>query len=231
MSIKLKSIFLLADSQPLFKTYNGQNLLEEALQGCVDGDLSAAYIGASNDNNPAYYQIFISAMQPYNLKQSRMIRQDCPQEDKDYLKRAQVILLAGGDTYKGWSWMEEHGVADILREAYLNGAILVGVSAGAVQLGLCGADISEKGSVETYDTLKLVPFCIAAHQEKNDWQDLKKALPGMGERARAFGLPFGSALIYHSKHQMQPLGPVDEFFVKNGGIYHNLLLPDNGFKE
>lgn len=229
MGSNLKPIFLLADSQPLFKIYQGQYLLTEVLKSFSHDDLHAAYIGASNDDNPAYYEIFTSAIQPYGIKESRMIRRTFTAQDQDFLKNAQIILLAGGDVRKGWLWMEENGAAEIIRERYVKGGILIGVSAGAIQLGICGYMAGPNGDVETYDTLKLVPFIIDVHQDKSDWRKLKKALGN--SNSQAFGLPFGSALAYHSEHRMQPFGPVDEFYVRNGNICHNLLLPDNGFEH
>ncbi|HID38121.1 MAG TPA: peptidase [Calditrichaeota bacterium] len=227
MESTLKPIFLLADSQPLFKTYEGQYLLADAHKTFTDSDLLAAYIGASNDDNPAYYEIFTYAMQPYALEECRMIRRAFSAEDRDFLQNAHIILLAGGDTRKGWRWMEEKGVVEIIRERYVKGGLLIGVSAGAIQLGICGHSAADNGDIMLFETLKLVPFCIDAHREKNDWAELKKALRRGRANMRAFGLPFGSALVYHSEHKMQPFGPVDEFYVRNGNIYHNLLLPDN----
>ena len=224
MGSNLKPIFLLADSQPLFKTFQGKYLLTDALQSFDHDTLRAAYLGASNDDNPAYYEIFTSAIQPYGIKESRMIQRTFSAQEQDFLQNAQIILLAGGDTRNGWLWMEENGAAEIIRERYVKGSILIGVSAGAVQLGICAYLAEQNGDISLYDTLRLVPFCIDAHQEKNDWRELKKALGK--NNMRAFGLPFGSALVYHSEHQMQPLGPVDEFYIRDGVVRHNLLLPD-----
>ncbi|HGY54919.1 MAG TPA: peptidase [Caldithrix abyssi] len=229
MGAPLKPIFLLADSQPLFRTYHGEHLLDKTLPLFDGAALRAAYIGVSNDNNPAYYQIFTSAMETYAVEECRMIQKSFSTEDKNFLEKAQIIVLSGGDTRKGWLWMKESGVVDILRERYVKGGILIGVSAGAIQLGLCGRMATNNEHIELYDTLRLVPFCIDAHQEKSDWQELKRTLAKSGQPTRAIGLPFGSALIYHSEHQLQPLGPVDEFYLENGHIRHNLLLPENGF--
>lgn len=225
MSTYLKPVYLLADSQPLFKKYSDQYLLDSALDEINDVTLVASYIGASNDDHPDYFEIFRSAMQLYHIHDCRMIYSSFDENDRSNIEKSHIILLSGGDTAKGWQKIKAAGIDHLIRNAYLNGTIIIGVSAGAVQLGLMGLDTNVNPNLE-YDTLRLVPFIIGAHEEKENWKQLKKLLQSQGENFPAIGLPSGSAVVYLSDHKIRPLGICEEFSLQDGEIRHNLLLPD-----
>ncbi len=112
---------------------------------------------------------------------------------------ADLILLAGGDVRRGWTAFEKTGLKDRLMERYYAGALLIGISAGAVQLGLKGWD--EDG---VFDTLRLVPFVVDAHDEPA-WSGLLQALPKAGEHARGFGIPTGGGAVYHPDYSVEPV--------------------------
>jgi hypothetical protein len=78
---------------------------------------------------------------------------------------------------------------------------LIGVSAGAVQLGLCC--LAGDGSL--IETLKLVPFIIGAHEEFNNWKTTTELLRLSATNSRAIGLPTGGGAIYHHDHTVEPL--------------------------
>jgi hypothetical protein len=97
----------------------------------------------------------------------------------------------------------------------------MGVSAGAVQLGLKGAD--EQGM---FDTFRLVPFVVDAHDEPN-WTQLTRVVPRAGEHVRGFGIPSGGGAIYHPDYSMEPVRhPVTEVSVdEEGQVRQALLFP------
>ena len=92
-------------------------------------------------------------------------------EDLAFLNEADLILLAGGDVERGWQAFEATGLKEKIVERYYAGAILMGVSAGAVQLGLKGWDEGE-----VFDTFRLVPFVVDVHDEPN-WTRLQRPFP------------------------------------------------------
>ena len=197
----MKSLFLLADSQLLFWRESGQLLLERVLKERTRDQLKAAYIGASNGDNPDFYVIFVSAMEGVGVFDCRMIPSAASEADIAFLNHADIILLAGGDVEVGWRVFLTNGLSEHIVRRYFEGATLIGVSAGAVQLGLCG--LAADGSL--IETFKLVPFVIGAHEESNNWKTTTALLRLAGPGKTALGLPTGGGAIYHQDHTIEPL--------------------------
>src|SRR5215216_5602766 len=163
---RLKPIFLLADSQLLFWRENGQLLIEGLVKERTRDQLKAAYVGASNGDQPDFYSIFVSAMEGMGVFDCRMIPSALSDADMAFLNDADIVLLAGGDVELGWRVFLNNGLSEHIVRKYFEGASLIGISAGAVQLGLCG--LAADGSL--IDTFKLVPFIIGAHEESDNWR-------------------------------------------------------------
>ena len=197
----LKPIFLLADSQLLFWRENGPLLLERVVKDRAQDRLKAAYIGASNGDDPDFYAIFIAAIQGLGVFDCRMIPSVLCQEDMKFLNDADIILLAGGDVEAGWRVFLTNGLSEHIVRRYFEGASLIGVSAGAVQLGL-GCLAADGSLIETF---KLVPFIIGAHEESNNWKTTTELLRLSGPGTTAIGLPAGGGAIYHPDHTIEPL--------------------------
>ena len=193
----LKPIFLLADSQLLFWRDDGQLLLERVVKEGV----KAAYIGASNGDDPSFYEIFVSAMEGVGVVDCRMIPSAITEADMAFLNDADIILLAGGDVEAGWRVFLNNGLSEHIVRRYFEGACLIGVSAGAVQLGLCG--LAADGSL--IETFKLVPFIIGAHEESDNWKTTRELLQLSGPGKTAIGLPTGGGAIYHQDHTVEAL--------------------------
>jgi len=194
----LQTIFLLADSQLLFWRDGGQLLLERVV---TRDQLKAAYIGASNGDDPNFYEIFVSAMEGVGVVDCRMIPSAVSEADMEFLNSADVILLSGGDVEAGWRVFLNNGLSEHIIRRYYEGASLIGVSAGAVQLGLCG--LAADGSL--IETFKVVPFIIGAHEESDNWKTTRELLRLSGPGKTAIGLPAGGGAIYHQDHTVEAL--------------------------
>lgn len=194
----MQTIFLLADSQLLFWRDGGQLLLERVV---TRDQLKAAYIGASNGDDPNFYEIFVSAMEGVGVVDCRMIPSAVSEADMEFLNSADVILLSGGDVEAGWRVFLNNGLSEHIIRRYYEGASLIGVSAGAVQLGLCG--LAADGSL--IETFKLVPFIIGAHEESDNWKTTRELLRLSGPGKTAIGLPAGGGAIYHQDHTVEAL--------------------------
>jgi peptidase E len=236
---RLKPIYLLADSQLLFwKNPAGESfvrLLRDRLDTVAP---AAAYIGASNGDDPAFYEIFEAAMDEAGIRDRRQIPSELEAEDLAFVDRADWILLAGGDVERGWRTFQENGLSRILQRRYYEGTLLMGISAGAVQLGLgtlqeplgekarevtAGADDDSRPVIETF---RLIPHVISAHQEAEGWQELAIAVRRFGGHARGYGIPFGGGLAYHPDHALEPLRrPVTELVLTQGQLVQSVVLP------
>ena len=77
-------------------------------------------------------------MDDIGITDRRMIDSSFGPDDRAFLERSQLIVLAGGDVRLGWTTFEKTGMKDVILDRYIHGAVLVGISAGAVQLGRYG---------------------------------------------------------------------------------------------
>ena len=228
----IKPVFLLADSQLLFRREeDGRPFLARAREA-IDADAAgreprAAYLGASNGDRPEFYELFVAAMAEVGVAGCRMIPARPEPDDLAFLDEADLILLAGGDVRRGWEAFTAAGVADRLVARYYGGALLIGVSAGAVQLGLKGFDDAE-GADDTggpFDTLRIVPFVVDVHDEPG-WARLARLVPRAGEHVRGLGIPSGGGALYHPDASVEPVRhPVAEVTATAEGVRQALLFP------
>jgi cyanophycinase len=162
---ELKPIYLLADSRLLFdQRTDGSRFLSDVVENSGASGPSAAYIGASNGDERSYYHdLFLPAFDSVGVGERRMIVSQPSPQDREFLKNADILLLAGGSVEKGWRVFEENGFRDLICERHAAGALLLGVSAGAVQLGRGG--LTDDGSALVL-TFGLLPFHIGVHEER-----------------------------------------------------------------
>ncbi len=222
----MKPIYLFADSQLLFwRDENG--LFLDSVRDLIERPQpKAAYIGASNGDDPTFYSLFQGAMDGIGICDCCMIHSQLPNDEASFLEEADLILLAGGDVQQGWEVFKTNDLRDIITRRYFQGAILIGISAGSVQLGWFGWPAGELKQNQLFDTFKLVPFVIDAHDEKSSWRNLRQSLEFCGGVVSGLGLPAGGGLIYHTNHTVEAIRyPAVELFLDNDEIHQSLLLP------
>lgn len=187
----------------------------------------AAYIGASNDDEPAFYHIFQAAMESIGNFECRMITSALIPDDVSFLNEADIILLAGGDVTKGWQTFVRNGLREILARRYFEDVVLIGVSAGAVQLGRCAWPDGEEITKETlFNTFSFFPAVVSVHDENDKWQNLQKAVAVLGEGAYGIGIPRGGGVIYYADGFIEAIRyPVHGFSMRGGQLKHHQLLP------
>ncbi|SPM36066.1 peptidase, partial [Mycobacterium rhizamassiliense] len=228
---QLQPLYLLADSQLLFWKRQGRPLLQSALDGLArDTPLRAAYIGASNADRPEFYEIFEGAMDDVGITERRMILSSFGPDDRDFLERAQLIVLAGGDVRLGWTTFEESGMKEAIVGRYNQGAVLVGISAGAVQLGRYGiVEKTDSPATELLEVFSLVPVVIDTHDEATNWERLSGAIHTLQGAATGIGIPSGGGVIAHPDNTIEPLRrATHEFFFDGTQVTDSLLFADDG---
>jgi cyanophycinase len=226
MAPQLQPLYLLADSQLLFWKRQDRLLLEAALNGLArDAPLSAAYIGASNGDRPEFYGIFEAAVEAIGITDRRMIDSSFGPDDRAFLERAQLVVLAGGDVRLGWNTFATTGMKDAVLDRYAQGAVLVGISAGAVQLGSHGiVEIPESRTTGLIDVFRLVPAVIDTHDERAEWARLSRTIHSLEGAATGLGIPSGGGVIVHADTTIKPLRrPAHEFRFEGTRVIHSLL--------
>jgi peptidase E len=225
--MELQAIYLLADSQLLFWRQDGKLFIDNIRSSIWHDSPKAAYVGASNGDNPDYYSLFVAAMIGIGIRQCRMIPSSLSTDDLTFINEADIILLAGGDVERGLNAFEQNGLKELIFRRYFEGATLIGISAGAVQLGLFGWKEEEGlSSMNLIQTLRLVPFIVSAHDEKRDWAPLKKAVQMAGVNVRGIGIPHGGGGIFRMDQSLEPIRfSIREFIMRENEIEDNVLLP------
>jgi cyanophycinase-like exopeptidase len=191
----MQPIFMLADSQLLFWTERGRPFLERVRERLGPGEHVAAYVGASNGDQPEFFSLFQAAMEQVGIGDCRMIRSEYGARDRASLLDAEVVLLAGGDVARGWRVMERAGMGADVVARYRSGSVLMGVSAGAVLLGQKGW-AEEEGEPRPFDTLGLVPLVVDAHDEARGWDRLRRVIQTVPGELHGVGIPTGGGLVY-----------------------------------
>jgi hypothetical protein len=220
----IKPLYLLADSQLLFSKSGGDPLAERIRADLDSATPKAAYIGASNGDQPEFYDLFVAAMESMEISNCRLVPSQPSREDILFLENADLIVLAGGDVERGWQVFEQNGLKELLPRKRFDGAILMGVSAGAVQLGL--GCLSNAAQPKQIDMFRFAPFYVGAHDEGNDWFDLRALVNLAQSDVRAIGLPAGGGAVYYSDGTLEPLRkPLIEIVKEDAKITENLMAP------
>jgi cyanophycinase len=220
----IKPLYLLADSQLLFWKTGGDSLAERIQTDLDSGKPSAAYIGASNGDQPEFYNLFVGAMESMQISDCRQVPSQPSREDILFLENAGLIVLSGGDVELGWQVFEQNGLKELLPKKRFDGAVLMGVSAGAVQLGL--GCLSNAARPKQLDMFRFAPFYVGAHDEGNDWFDLRVLVNMAQSDARGIGLPAGGGAVYYADGTLEPLRkPLIEIVKEDSKITENLMAP------
>lgn len=225
MDMPLQPIYLFADSQLLFWSNKKTLFLDSIRELIVPAAPKAAYIGASNGDDPQFYSIFEAAMENIGIRDCRMILSSFTSVDESFVNEADIILLAGGDVEMGWRIFNQSGLTELVIKRYYEGAVLIGISAGAVQLGLFGL-VQEESLNKLIDMFKLVPFIIGVHEESQEWKSLIEAIELLDGSAKGIGISRGGGLIYYPDQSIKAIRhPLNEFSMREGQISTSLLLP------
>jgi cyanophycinase len=220
----IKPLYLLADSQLLFVKGGGDSLSERIRADLDSSNPKAAYIGASNGDQPEFYSLFQAAMESMGISNCRMVPSQPSREDISFLENAELIVLSGGDVERGWQVFEQNGLKELVPRKRFDGAVLMGVSAGAVQLGL--GCLSNAAQPKSLDMFRFAPFYVGAHDEENDWWDLRALVNLSQADTRAIGIPAGGGAVYQSDGTLEPIRKhLTELTKESARITENVLAP------
>jgi cyanophycinase-like exopeptidase len=218
----IQPLYLFADSQPLF--WRGGAFLAALCRATGNSQPNVAYIGASNGDSPEAHGIFAAAFEQIDTARTHWVHADCSTQDRQFLQTADVIVLAGGEVEVGWNAFTRTGMRELIERRHREGALLMGVSAGAVQLGKYAAVPDANGGQKLLETFGLIDFIVDVHDEKRDWQGLAATIQLLEGTARGLGIPHAAALVAHGDGTFEPVGRAVEEFVLTGGRLRRSVL-------
>ena len=148
------------------------------------------FVPTASGDDAAYLLTFYQAMAGVSCEPSHLALFNRTVENIDALLRAQdVVMVGGGNTANMLAIWRLHGVEDALRNAYRNGTILTGWSAGCIcwfEAGITDSFTLELGPLR--DGLKLLTGSACPHYDSEERRRPVYA------REIAAGLPPGIAL-------------------------------------
>ena len=226
----MKPIYLLADSALLFWKDGNRRFLERILGDIEKERPKAAYVGASNGDDPDFFALFEAAMEGIGIRDNSMVRSEPSESERLFLDAADLILLSGGDPLRGWRTIDSNGIRGAIARRYDEGAVLCGVSAGAVQLGWGIETGAIDGSTGVVPTFRFVPCVVDVHGEASHWKGLKRALVGFEAETKGVGIPQGAGMVFRSEdNSIEPIRrPLHELVISNEIIDERLLFPTEG---
>ena len=169
-------------------------------------------------------------MDAIGLTNRRMIHSSFGPDDRAFLEDARLIVLAGGDVRLGWNTFENTGMKEVILDRYTQGAVLVGISAGAVQLGRCGIiEMPQPPATELLEMFNFAPMIIDTHDERAGWARLSRAIQSLRGAAIGLGIPSGGGVVVHADTTIEPLQhAAHEFRFEGARVTHSLLCAEEG---
>lgn len=133
------------------------------------------FIGLASSFSDSYYDTMKKIYRDLGctcvyLKKKNILNN--PNIVKEKIENADIIYLGGGDTIKLVQDLKEYKIDVLLKEAYDNNKVLVGISAGAIALSRDGYSDAYKlrGESDSYDFVEglgFVDISFCPHYEKD----------------------------------------------------------------
>lgn len=222
MNKLVKPVYLLADSQLLFRQSDDEPFLDSLKNLYEHKNIQAAYIGVSNGDDPVFYEMFEAAMQMVGIENCMHITSAYTVKEERFLSSSDIILLAGGLVQTGWQVLQKSGMHNVIVNQYYNGTALIGISAGAIQLGMMA-----EAQGTSFNLLQLIPLLVSVHDEENDWSYLNKLMLKHETYATGIGIPLGGGMIYHPDNTIEALAkPLVEVKKIQNELKHTLIMPN-----
>jgi peptidase E len=191
-------------------------LHDHALEVCGLGrPPEIAYVGSANGDDPGCFRRTEHALRRrHGARVHHVLAHPTRRaRNEEILQRADVIYIAPGDVSRLSRRLHAAGFAETLRRRHRDGAMVVGVSAGAIALAPYWIEFpTEAGQPSLLPCLGALEIAVDCHDEDEDWPELRALLALHGKTAPevtidAYGIPRGGALILRDGRVRDHVGP------------------------
>jgi hypothetical protein len=115
------------------------------------------------------------------------------------IEGADALYFAGGDVAELAERMHTLDLSQAVRDRHRAGAMMIGVSAGAIGLTRYWVDFPAEGPPVRFPCIGALDLAIDCHDEESDWEELRALLTRWAEDepdavVDAYGIPAGGAL-------------------------------------
>jgi hypothetical protein len=188
-----------------------------------------AWVGAANGDQRAWYERVAKVLRERygaEVEMARTVGEHDTGETRQLIEAAQVIYIGGGDVSLLAERVRALGVDEQIRRRHAEGALVVGVSAGAIGLTRYWVQFPEDNFELEHPTrfacIGALPLAVDCHDEESDWEELRALLAAWereepGAVVDAYGIPLGGALEIAPTGTVTHLGPAPKWLRLDGG--------------
>jgi hypothetical protein len=183
-----------------------------------------AWVGAANDDSLPWFDRAASVLRARYGADVRMVRTTVDGDDSLRLvDEAPVIYLPGGDVSRLSERVRALGLDEKIRRRHAAGALVVGVSAGAIGLTRWWVEFPDDGRPPyRIPCVGAVDVAVDCHDEESDWEELRALLVAWeqqepGAVVDAYGIPLGGAIEIAPSGTVTHLGRAPKRLRLDGG--------------
>lgn len=172
-----------------------------------------AWVGAANDDSLPWFERAATVLRQRYGADMRRVRTSLPDDSQRLVDEAPVIYLPGGDVSLLSERLRALGLAERIRRRHAEGALVIGVSAGAIGLTRWWVDFPEDGRAPyRFPCIGALDLAVDCHDEQSDWEELRALLGAWAREepdavVEAYGIPLGGAVEVAPAGTVTHLGP------------------------
>lgn len=178
-----------------------------------------AWVGAANGDQRAWYERVAKVLRERygaEVEPARTVGDVDADETRQLVDAAQMIYLGGGDVALLAERVRGSGLDEQIRRRHREGAVVVGVSAGAIGLTRYWVQFPEDNleldAPTRFACIGALPLAVDCHDEESDWEELRALLGAWarqepGAIVDAYGIPLGGAIEVAPSGSVSHLGP------------------------
>lgn len=192
------------EREPQIVAFGGGRLFEEPDAALANYLLGLAgrssprigYIGTANGDREQHTLRFYSAFSPLDCRVSNLPLFGKTPALREYVMSQDIVFVGGGNTKSMLAVWREWGLDEIIRDAWQDGIVLSGTSAGAICWFQQGITDSWAGGLNPLDCLGFLPgSCCPHYNLEPDRKPTYERL--VGGQMIAGGLAIGDAAAAH----------------------------------
>ncbi len=176
-----------------------------------------AWVGAANDDSLPWFERAAGVLQKRYGADMQRVRTSVADDTQRLVDEAPVIYLPGGDVSLLSERLRAHGLDERIRRRHAEGALVVGVSAGAIGLTRWWVEFPEDGRAPyRFPCIGALDVAVDCHDEESDWEELRALLAVWAHDepeavVEAYGIPAGGAIEIAPAGGVTHLGPAPKW--------------------
>ena len=153
---------------------------KSALQGIESKRPLVAYVGAASNDNSGFFTMIKTALvagtSPVRMRQAKTASPRASASDaRALLEECDLVFVSGGDVEHGMNVLREKDLVKPLKKLAAGGKPMFGISAGSLMLAREWVRFPDDDAAraELFPCLGIAPLYADAHDEADDWNELR----------------------------------------------------------